>query len=119
MGSDFGSYVGVYRSDGQPLSHLDKERVRAAARSLQFTQKDCIGPYDGFDLRFGSCGAADGPEGLAVFLSARFIDDEEGNDGLSADASIADESPVAEEFAEDLSRSLGTDFRCEPYSGYW
>lgn len=119
MGSDFGSYVAVYRSDSQHLSTGDKERVRTAARSLQFAERDRIGPYDGFDLRFGSCGAADGPEGIAVFLSARFIGDEDGNDGLAPDAAIADESPVAEGFSDDLARALGGDFRCEPYSGYW
>lgn len=118
MASDYGSQVAVYRSDGQAVSEADKARVRAAAKSLRIADGDRIGPYDGFDLRFGSCGPAGGPEGVAVFLSGHFLEEIE-EDGTDPDAALADEGPVAEEFAEDLARALGSDFRCEASSGYW
>jgi hypothetical protein len=117
--SDFGSSVAVYRSDGQALSAERKERIRTAARSLQFSREDHIGPYDEFDLRFSNVRGADGSEGVSVDLSSYFIDDEAGNDGLDPDVIIAREEPIAEQFAEDLARALGSDYRCIAYSGHW
>lgn len=117
--SDFGSSVAVYRSDGDAPSAGDEERVRIAARSLQFAYEDRIGPYDGFDLRFGYARDADGSRGISIGLSGYFIGDEEGNDGLDPDVIIAREEPVAWQFAEDLGKALGGDYRCVSYSGYW
>jgi hypothetical protein len=116
--SDFGAHVTIFRSDGRPPSADDEERVRVASRSLQFTQPDRIGPYDGWDLSFGLA-SADGIEGLMVGLTGYFIDDDERNDGLDPDVLIAREEPLAEQFAEDLARVLGTDYQCSSYSGYW
>ena len=116
--SDFGSHVAVYRTDGRPPSAEDDRRVRAAARSLQFTRPDRIGPYDEFDLRFGGAHGGDGVQGVSVFLSGYFIGDNEGNDGLDPEVILAREAPVAEQFAEDLERTLGGEFRVNPYSGY-
>jgi hypothetical protein len=65
-------------------------RVQAAARSLQFAAKDRIDPYDEFDLRFGGATNADGVEGIAVFLSGCFVEDD--NDGLDPDVIIAREA---------------------------
>jgi hypothetical protein len=116
--SDFGSHVAVYRTDGRPPSAEDERCVRAAARSLQFTRPDRIGPYDEFDLRFGGSHGNDGAEGIAVFLSGYFVGDEVGNDGLDPEVIIAREAPVTEEFAEDLARMLGEEFRTVAYTGY-
>jgi hypothetical protein len=117
--SDFGSHVAVRRSDGRPTSEDDEERIRAAARSLQFARRDRIGPYDEFDLRFGSVRYIDGAEGISVGLTAHFLGDDEGNDGLDPEVIIAREEPVAEQFAEDLAKALGDDYCCEAYSGHW
>jgi len=116
--SDFGSHITVYRNDGRPASAEDERRVRAAARALQFTQPDRIGPYDEFDLRFAGSYTNDGAHGVAVFLSGYFVGDHEGNDGLDPEVIIARETPVAEEFAEDLGRTLGEEFRAVAYTGY-
>jgi hypothetical protein len=117
--SDFGAHVAVYRTDGIPPSASDEERIRAAARSLQSSCKDQIGPYDEFDMRFGYSRDADGSEGLSVGLSGYFIGDDEGNDGLDPEVIIAREEPVAERFADELAEALGADYRCTSYSGYW
>lgn len=115
--SDFGSHVTVYRIDGQEPSKDDVHRVRTAARSLQFTAVDRIGPYDEFDLRFGGACSERGIEGVAVFLSGYFVGDDEGNDGLDPEVIIAREAPVAAQFAEDLQRLLGNEFEVISYSG--
>ena len=117
--SDFGSSVAVYRTDGRQPSDEDERRVRAAAKSLQFARTDRIGPYDGFDLRFGFAQDGNGIEGLSVGLSGYFVGDDEGNDGLDPEVIIAREAPVAEQFAEDLGRALGVEYRAVAYSGHW
>jgi hypothetical protein len=117
--SDFGSYVAVHRFDGQSLTSGDEKRIQAAARSLQFSRKDHIGPYDEFDFRFGYAQNESGSTGLSIGLTDYFIGDEEGNNGLDPDVIIAREEPVAGRFAEDLSEILDGDYRCTSYSGYW
>ncbi len=116
--SDFGSSVAVYRTDGRPSSADDERRVRAAAKSLQFTRTDRIGPYDEFELRFGTAFGG-GVEGLSVGLSGYFVGDDEGNDGLDPEVIIARETPVAEQFADDLGRAMGGEYWAVPYSGHW
>ena len=116
--SDFGSSVAVYRTDGRPPSAEDERRVQVAAKSLQFTRTDRIGLYDEFELRFGTAFGG-GMEGLSVGLSGYFVGDDEGNDGLDPEVIIARESPIAEQFAEDLERVLGAEYRAVPYSGNW
>ena len=116
--SDFGSSVSVYRADNRPPSDEDERRVWAAAKSLQFARTDRIGPYDEFVLRFGTaCGG--GVEGLLVGLSGYFDGDDDGNDGLDPEVIISRESPIAEQFAADLERALGGEYRAVPYSGFW
>lgn len=115
--SDFGSHVSVYRTDREKPSEEDKRRVQAAAKSLQFTARDRIGPYDEFDLHFGGAHDVGGVEGIAVFLSRYWIGDDEANDGLDPEVIMAREAPVVEQFAQDLERLLGGDFETAPYSG--
>ena len=116
--SDFGASVGVYRTDGRSAGADDERRVREAARSLQLTRRDRIGPYDHFDLRFGGAHRPDGVEGVGVFLSGHFIGDDEGNDGLDPETITAREEPVAGQFADDLARLLGDEYEVRVYSGY-
>jgi hypothetical protein len=117
--SDFGAHVTVYRVDGRAPTEDDERRVESVARALQFVYGDRIGPYDGFDLRFGTARDEEGTEGVLAGLSDHFIDDDDGNDGLAPEVIIAREWPVAEQFAEDLARMLEPEFRTRPYSGYW
>jgi hypothetical protein len=117
--SDFGSSVAVYRADGHPPSAEDERRVRAAAQAMQFARADRIGPYDGLELRFGAAQDGDGVEGLLVRLSGFVAGDEDGNDDLDPEVIIARESPIAEQFAWDLERALGSEYRAVAYSGYW
>jgi hypothetical protein len=119
VGSDFGASVSVYRADRSPPGPEDERRVRAAARSLQFSRPDRIGPYDHFDFRFGGARRHDGVWGLSVGLSGYFIGDEEGNDGLDAEVIIAREQPLVEQFAEELAVALGEAYEVVPYCGYW
>lgn len=114
--SDFGASVSVYRTDNHPPSTEDESRVRTGAKSLQFTRTDRIGPYDEFELRFGFTQDRNGIEGLSVGLSGYFIGDD---DGLDPEVIIVRELSVVEQFAEDLERALGGDYRVIAYSGYW
>ena len=115
--ADYGSHVSVYRTDRRNPSEEDKHRVHVAARSLQFTARDRIGPYDEFDLQFGGSSGIGGLQGIAVFLSRYWIGDDEGNEGLDPEVIVAREAPVVEQFAQDLERLLGSDFEAVPYSG--
>lgn len=117
--SDFGSSVCVYRIDGVPPSETDERQVKAAAKGLQFADRDRIGPYDEFELRFGAARDVEGVEGLSVLLSGYFDGDDEGNGGLDPEVIIARETPIAEQFAEDLERALGRTYRTFAYSGFW
>lgn len=114
--SDYGSSVEVYRTDRRPPSVEEERKVTAAARSLQFTYPDRIGPYDEFDLRFGTAFRG-GVEGLSVILSGYLVGDDEGNDGLDPEVIIAREKPLVEQFARDLKRVLGREYRMVPFSG--
>ena len=116
--SDIGSHVAVRRSDGRPPAPADEDRIRSAARSLRFASKDRIGHYEGFDLRFGSVRYIDGSEAVPVGLSAYFNGDDVGNDGPDPEVIIAREGFVAEQFAEDLAKSLGSDHGAEASSGH-
>ena len=115
--SDFGSHVSIYRTDRREPSEEDKRRVQAVARSLQFTARDRIGPYDEFDLQFGGAHDGGGVEGIAVFLSRYWMGHDEGNDGLDPKVIMAREAPVVQQFAEDLERLIDGDFEAVPYSG--
>jgi hypothetical protein len=117
--SDFGARVSVFRVDGQPLSEDEERKVRSAGRSLQFSRPDRIGPYDEFDLRFGTACAVNGTKGLSVGLSSYFVGDREGNGGLEPEVIIAREEPIAAQFAEELACVVGDEFRTDSYSGYW
>ncbi len=118
VSTDFGSHVSVFRADGQPTNPEDERRIRSAARSLQFTRPDRIGPFDHFDLRFGGAHRLEGGWGVAVFLSGYFIGDDEGNDGLAPDVIIAREHSVTEQFADELEALLGEGYEVAPYCGY-
>lgn len=115
--SDFGSHVAVYRTDRKNATKDDERRVRTAARSLQFTSVDRIGPFDEFDLRFCGSHRADGTQGVAVILSSYYVGEDERNDGLEPEVIMAREAPVAEQFADELERLLGSEFEVAPYSG--
>jgi hypothetical protein len=117
--SDFGSSVSVYRADQRPTGPEDERRLRAAARALQFTRADRIGPYDHFDFRFGGARRLDGVWGISVGLTEYSTGDEEDNDGLDPDAIIDRDLPIAEEFAADLAKALNEEYEVVPYSGCW
>jgi hypothetical protein len=119
VGSDFGASVSVYRADGRSPGPEDERRVRAAARALQFTRPDRIGPYDHFDLRFGGAWRRDGTWGLSVGLAEYFIGDDEGNERLDPDAINERDLALAERFSEELAAALGAGYEVIPYSGYW
>jgi hypothetical protein len=119
MSSDFGSGVSIYRADRQPTRPEDDRRIRAAARSLQFRERDRIGLFDHLDLGFGGARRRDGVWGVSVMLTGHFIGDHEGNDRLDPEALIERELPVAEQFAEELAGFLGEEYEVVPYSGYW
>jgi hypothetical protein len=116
--SDFGSGVCVYRNDSRPPSDVDERIVHAAAKALQFARSDSIGPYDEFELRFGTARDCDGANGLLVALSGYLVGDDVGNDGLEPEVIIAREAPLAEQFAEDLEQALGGEYRVTSYSDY-
>ena len=116
--SDFGSHVSVYRTDRREPSEEDKQRVHAAARSLQFTAPDRIGPYDEFDIQLSDARGLRGVEGIAVLLSRYWISDDEGNNGLDPEVILAREAPMVEQFAQDMESMLSGDFEAVPYTGY-
>ena len=117
--SDFGCAVAAYRVDGVPVGPADENRVRVAARGLQFTELDRIGPFDEFDLRFGAAQRSDRTEKVLITLADYFIDDDEGNDGLDTDVIIARGAVVPARFAAELERALGDDYQCEWISDHW
>jgi hypothetical protein len=117
MSIDFGSHVSVYRVDHQPPGPEDEQRIGAAARSLQFRQRDRIGPFDHLDLHFGGARRIDGVWGVAVILSGHYIGDDE-DEGLDPETIIAQEQPVAEQFAEELAASLGAGYEVIPWCGH-
>lgn len=117
MSSDFGSSASVFRADSKLLQPGDEERIVAAARTLQSSERDRISRFVDLELVVGSCRDHEGNEGIHLRLTSYFLEDED--NAAQEDAIIAHDEIVARQFAEELEKSLGSTFRVEWYSGNW
>lgn len=105
---DFGATVVVSRADGQPPHPADEARIRAAARAS---------PFAGLELGVGYRVADDDTEGVALYLTSYFLEED---DNAAEEAAItARDEAVALRFAEQLGRALGGGYCVEAYSGRW
>ncbi len=94
-------------------------RIKSAAKGMVFGPGDRISDYADYELRFGGSRSMNGGEGVMVGLTDYFIDDDIGNDGMSDDALIARDRPLAEQFGEELQELLGHEFTVKVYCGHW
>ena len=60
-----------------------------------------------------------GSEGILIILTEYWGGDDEGNDGLDAEALVEWDRPLAEQFGERLQEGLGGAFVVEVYCGDW
>jgi hypothetical protein len=117
MASDFGSSASVYRTDGKPPEPRDEARIVAAAQSLQSSAQNRISRFADLELVVGSGQDGDGTEGVDLRLTSYFLQDDDNE--AQEDTIIARDEIVAQQFATELEKSLGGDFRVEWYSGNW
>ncbi len=114
MASDFGSSASVFRTDGKSPQPGDEDRIVAAARS---SDRDRISRFADLELVVGSCQDGDDTEGVDLRLTSYFLEDDDNE--AQEEAIIARDEIVAQQFAKELEKSLGGDFRVEWYSGNW
>jgi hypothetical protein len=117
--SDFGTMVTVHRSDGGSVTPEDVTRIKQLGKALIYSEEDRISDYADFNMRFGGSHALDGSEGVMIGLTEYWLGDDEGNEGMEAEALIERDRPLAERFAEELQENLGQDYKVESYCDHW
>lgn len=117
--SDFGTMVTVHRANGESTTPSDEVLIKHIAKELVAPYADRINDFAAFTLQFGGSSRHGGSQGVMVGLTAYWLGDDEGNEGLGDEALIERDRPFAERFGEHLQESLGQEFQVEVYCGHW